>query len=89
MDEALLMLSGLFKPNSQPPQHDHQAHKNKTKFDIDHLIPTTRTFEDLASHLHDVFAYDTVNIDYVTKVLENFTPNRKEWQKYAIYDRYK
>jgi hypothetical protein len=70
------------------PLHNPTSLKSMLKFEVA-CAPELQTFEDVASHLHEIFAYDTVNIDYVQKVLEKFSPCRKEWQKYAIYDRYK
>ena len=39
--------------------------------------------------LHILFAEDTVNVEYVKRIIENYKSNPKDWRKYAKYDPHK
>ena len=62
--------------------------KHQAKLDLDN-VPVPKDLGDLCEHLRSVFADDVVNVDYVTKLLENYKSNAKDWRKYAKYDPHK
>lgn len=49
-------------------------------------IKVPQTLNDLIEQLHEVFAEEKVNIEYVHKLMESYTSNRKEWKKFAKFD---
>ena len=55
------------------------------KLDIDN-VPVAKDLKELVSYVHQVFVDDSVNIDYVVKLLQNYTSNPKDWRQYAKYD---
>lgn len=69
-------------------------HENTTinredvKLDLEN-VPVSKDLKELCAHLHRVFAKDNVNVDYVTKLLENYNSNPKDWRQYAKYDPHK
>ena len=60
--------------------------ENVGKFHDTKLIVAPKTLSDLISQLHDVFAEDAVNIEYVQKLMESYVSNRKDWKKFAKFD---
>ena len=58
------------------------------KLDIN-SVPVAKDLKELVTYIHQVFANDSVNIDYVVKLLENYTSNPKDWRQYAKYDPHK
>ena len=58
------------------------------KLDIN-KVPVAKDIKELVTYIHQVFAYDSVNIDYVVKLLQNYTSNPKDWRQYAKYDPHK
>ncbi|KAJ9582516.1 hypothetical protein L9F63_003130 [Diploptera punctata] len=51
--------------------------------------PTITTLNDLVRELHNVFASDTVNIEYVHQLMTNYKSNPADWRKYAKFDRFR
>lgn len=47
------------------------------------------TLTELIDGLHDAFATDHVNIDYVKDLMACYRSNPLEWKKYAKFDRYR
>ena len=47
------------------------------------------TLEQLVECLHDEFATDKVNIDEVRRLMESYESKRRDWSKYAFYDKNK
>ncbi len=58
------------------------------KVDFDN-VPVPKNMTELIAHLQKIFSSDTVNVDYVTKLLQNYKSNPKDWRKYAKYDPHK
>jgi cysteine dioxygenase len=58
------------------------------KLDFDN-IPVPKDLSELVAHLRHIFSSDTVNVDYVSKLLKNYKSNPKDWRKYAKYDPHK
>jgi len=58
------------------------------KLDFDN-IPVPKDLSELTAHLRQIFSSDTVNVDYVIKLLQNYKSNPKDWRKYAKYDPHK
>lgn len=51
--------------------------------------PVPKDLNQLCQILHRVFAQDTVNVEYVKGIIENYKSNPKDWRKYAKYDPHK
>ncbi|CAD5125146.1 DgyrCDS13389 [Dimorphilus gyrociliatus] len=47
------------------------------------------TLDDMIRKLYDVFAEDTVNVEYVKAVLASYKSNPKDWKKYAKFDQHR
>lgn len=60
-------------------------HKNDRFSDTKSII-APKTLNDLIAQLHQVFAEDSVNIEYVQTLMEMYASNRKEWKKFAKFD---
>ena len=60
----------------------------ETKLDFDN-VPVPKDLAELCLILHKVFEQDSVNVEYVTKIIENYKSNPKDWRKYAKYDPHK
>jgi hypothetical protein len=58
------------------------------KLDLDN-VPVPKDLNELVRILHEVFADDIVNVDYVKKLIENYKSNPKDWKNYAKYDPHK
>ena len=58
------------------------------KLDLNN-VPIPVNLNDLCKEIHKVFANDTVNVEYVIKLLENYKSNVKDWRQYAKYDPHK
>ena len=52
-------------------------------------IPVPKDMSELVTHLRQIFSSDTVNVDYVTQLLQNYKSKPKDWRKYAKYDPHK
>jgi cysteine dioxygenase len=52
-------------------------------------VPVPADLTELIKLLHETFAHDSVNVDYVMKLLENYKSNEKDWRQYAKYDPHK
>ena len=72
----------------QEQQEINTFSQHVQKFDLNN-VPKPNNLDELAIELHRIFAHNTINIDYVKKLLENFESNPKEWIKYAKYDPHK
>jgi cysteine dioxygenase len=59
-----------------------------TKLDFDN-VPVPKDLNELCQILHKVFEQETVNVEYVTKIIENYKSNPKDWRQYAKYDPHK
>jgi cysteine dioxygenase len=62
--------------------------EHRAKLDVDN-VPVPSDLAELVELLHKVFAHDFVNVEYVTKLIENYTSNVRDWRKYAKYDPHK
>ena len=58
------------------------------KFDLNN-VPKSRTLNDLIDYLHQTFAHESIKIDFVVKLLENYESNHKDWSKFVKYDQHK
>lgn len=47
------------------------------------------TLNDLIEKLHEVFAEDHINVEYVKAVLAAYKSNPKDWKKYAKFDQHR
>jgi hypothetical protein len=86
-------------------QHQHHYHhKNANTFSMENArlnisqngykldaenAPIPKDLPELCQILHIIFAKDTVNVEYVKRIIENYKSNPKEWRKYAKYDPHK
>ena len=52
-------------------------------------IPVPKDLNELVENLREIFSVDTVDVDYVTKLLQSYKSNPKEWRKYVKYDPHK
>jgi hypothetical protein len=52
-------------------------------------VPKSETLIDLIDNLHRTFANDSINKDFVVKLLENYESNLTDWSKYVNYDQQK
>ena len=59
------------------------------KFCDTKTIVVPNSLNDLIEQLHEVFAEDHVNVEYVQKLMEMYTSNRKEWKKFAKFDKHR
>ena len=48
--------------------------------------PVPKDLPELCQILHIIFAEDTVNVEYVKRIIENYKSNPKDWRKYATRD---
>lgn len=62
--------------------------QHQSKLDFDN-VPVPKDLNELVDLLREVFSKDLVNVEYVTKLLENYRSNPKDWRKYAKYDPHK
>lgn len=51
--------------------------------------PTCATITDLISALHEAFASDHVNIEFVNHLMLSYQSNPAEWRKFAKFDRFR
>lgn len=58
------------------------------KLDIDN-VPVAKDLKELVTILNQIFAGDSVNVEYVIRLLENYKSNAKDWRQYAKYDPHK
>lgn len=65
-----------------------QIKSNEMKFNADQ-VPVPKDLKELVSNLKEVFSHDYVNVEYVTKLMENYKSNAKDWRQYAKYDPHK
>ena len=49
-------------------------------------VPMIKTLDDLTKGLHEAFAEEKVNIDYVKALLSAYKSNPREWKKFAKFD---
>ena len=61
---------------------------HEAKFDFDN-IPVPKDLKELCAMLHEIFDRDMINVEYVTKLIENYNSNPKDWRQYAKYDPHK
>lgn len=52
-------------------------------------VKAPATLDELIAELHEVFASDRVNIEYVNHLMLSYQSNPSEWKKFAKFDRYK
>ena len=52
-------------------------------------VPVPKDLSELCQMLHQVFDSDSVNVDYVSQLMENYKSNPKDWRQYAKYDPHK
>lgn len=55
----------------------------------DKIPPTISTLQELVGELHQAFATDVVDIDYVQELMASYKSNPQDWRKYAKFDRYR
>jgi hypothetical protein len=70
------------------PNDDACAAASMEKFDINN-VPKSKSLNDLIDNLHHTFAHDSIKIDFVVKLLENYESNHRDWSKYVKYDQHK
>ncbi|XP_012267788.2 cysteine dioxygenase type 1 [Athalia rosae] len=56
---------------------------------VDQIVPKISTLQELVGELHEAFATDIVNIDYVQELMASYKSNPQDWRKYAKFDRYR
>ena len=47
------------------------------------------SLKEVIETLHDLFATDKVNVDAVKRVLDSYTPDSEEWEKFAYFSPHK
>lgn len=52
-------------------------------------VKAPATLDELIAELHEVFASDRVNIEYVNHLMLSYQSDQSEWKKFAKFDRYK
>ena len=52
-------------------------------------IPVPKDLKELVSMLGDIFARDTVDVDYVKELMSKYKSNPRDWRQYAKYDPHK
>lgn len=52
-------------------------------------LPEVNDLSDLIRELYSVFESDCVNIEWVNYLMKSYKPCRKDWKKYAKFDRYR
>jgi hypothetical protein len=62
--------------------------QNGYKLDAENA-PAPKDSPELCQILHIIFVEDTVNVEYVKRIIENYKSNPKKWRKYAKYDPHK
>lgn len=62
--------------------------KLKLPKEIDQL-PVISSLQDLIAELNKVFESDSVNVDYVTYLMQSYKSNPADWKKYAKFDRFR
>lgn len=67
---------------------DERNDMSNAKLDFEH-VPAPKDLNELCQILHKVFEKDHINVEYVTKIMENYKSNPKDWRKYAKYDPHK
>jgi hypothetical protein len=45
--------------------------------------------QELATKLKDALSVDEVDTNHVTKIMEGYTSNPKDWQKFTLWDQHK
>jgi cysteine dioxygenase len=69
--------------------YEHQKIvEHQTKMNIEQ-VPVPKDLKELCAILHEVFSHDYVNVEYVSKLIENYRSNAKDWRQYAKYDPHK
>lgn len=68
--------------------HENTTTRNDIKLDLNN-VPVSKDLKELCAHIHRVFATNTVNVEYVIKLLENYKSNPKDWRQFAKYDPHK
>ena len=61
---------------------------NDLKLDLNN-IPVPKDLKELVSMLGDIFARDTVDVDYVKELMSKYKSNPRDWRQYAKYDPHK
>jgi len=51
--------------------------------------PMASDLDGLIALLHQAFATDNVDVDYVNEILESYKSNAADWKKFAKFDRFK
>lgn len=77
----------------QQQQQDVDVQREKiaahqVKLDLEN-IPIPKDLNELVEIIRKVFSHDVVNVEYVTKLVQNYKSNPKDWRKYAKYDPHK
>lgn len=52
-------------------------------------LPPIEDLDKLVQKLHEAFATDKVDVDYVKALMESYTTNPDDWQKFAMFDDYR
>ena len=73
---------------SEEISETENASLSEEKFDLNN-VPKSKTLNDLIINLHQAFSHETINIEFVEKLLENYESNRKDWEEYVKYDKHK
>ena len=79
-------MTELIQPARMELENTNRSGNNFDKFSDPKLIKVPKNLNDLIEQLHEVFAEENVNIEYVHKLMESYTSNRKDWKKYAKFD---
>ena len=53
------------------------------------ITPKSMSLQDLIGKLHEAFATNDVDIDYVQDLMSCYRSNPQEWRKFAKFDRYR
>lgn len=77
---------GIYRNRTISEHEKIKAHEDKLDFD---QVPKPKDLTELCTHLHRIFDNQLVNVEYVTRLLENYKSNAKDWRQYAKYDPHK
>ena len=56
------------------------------EIDTRNLNLKPESLQELVESLHIIFSTDKVNVDEVQAVMENYTSNEDDWDKFADFD---
>lgn len=87
VQEPVSQSKGFFYRERTLAEH-HAIVEHQSKLDFTN-IPVPKDLNELVLMLREVFSHEFVNVEYTTKLIENYKSNPKDWRQYAKYDPHK